>query len=122
MLELALNHVTISIAAALLVTLIVLFFKKRKQLSKVQKMIICCVGAIFAIYFVFVAILVFAFGNTHPSGGPKPVENLASQNLDEISFDEALGTVKVMYPEPLICGGENGIIDKNLALLKCNRF
>lgn len=73
MIVLLLNYATLTIATILFLGLVVLLIFKHKQLSKRQKKIIYLLCTWIVIYFFFIAILTFAFGNTHPGGGPLPV-------------------------------------------------
>lgn len=70
--ELLLNYATLTIAAVFLALVTLLIFK-HKQMSKTQKRIIYLLCALIVIYFLFIAILTFAVGNTHPGGGSSPV-------------------------------------------------
>lgn len=73
MIILLLNYVTLTIATILFLVLVSLLIFKHRQISKTQKRIIYLLCALIVIYFFFIAILTFAFENTHPGGGPLPV-------------------------------------------------
>lgn len=73
MLEVLLNYATLGIAAISFLALIGSVIFKRKQMSKTQIRIICIMGLMILVYFIFIGVLTFAFGIAHPPTEPVPM-------------------------------------------------
>lgn len=109
MLELLLNYVTVTIATILFVGLVGVLIFKRKKLTKSKKAILYLLCAIVAIYFIFVGIVTFAFGNPHPLGEPSPTFD--PEPYDTFSFSELQPEQMQAYKDELILPSDNAEID-----------